>query len=83
MSGPFLNRALLVATLIAFITPSMELARANPVIDWNIVAIDATAVPPNSVLQSRTLAIVHGAIFDASGSKAGKVASLKRSERRH
>ena len=65
MPGPFLDRALLTATLIAFVAPSIGPARANPVIDWNIVAIDATAVPPNSVLQSRTLAIVHGAIFDA------------------
>ena len=65
MPGPFLDRALLTATLIAVVAPSIGPARANPVIDWNIVAIDATAVPPNSVLQSRTLAIVHGAIFDA------------------
>jgi hypothetical protein len=65
MPGAFLNRALLTATMIVFVTPSMEPARANPVIDWNIVAIDATAMPPNSVLQSRTLAILHGAIFDA------------------
>ena len=65
MPGPFLDRALLTATLIALVAPSVGPARANPVIDWNIVAIDATAVPPNSVLQSRTLAIVHGAIFDA------------------
>ena len=65
MPGAFLNRALLTATMIAFVAPSMGPARANPVIDWNIVAIDATAVPPNAVLQSRTLAIVHGAIFDA------------------
>ena len=65
MPGPFLNPALLTATLIALVAPSIGPARANPVIDWNIVAIDATAVPPNSVLQSRTLAIVHGAIFDA------------------
>ena len=65
MPGPFLDRALLTATLIALVAPSIGPARANPVIDWNIVAIDATAVPPNSVLQSRTLAIVHGAIFDA------------------
>ena len=65
MPGAFLNRALLTATIIVFVTPSMEPARANPVIDWNIVAIDATAMPPNSVLQSRTLAILHGAIFDA------------------
>ena len=35
------------------------------VTDWNVIAINATAVPPNSILQSRVLAIVHGAIYDA------------------
>ena len=33
--------------------------------DWNVIALNATAVPPNSILQSRTLAIVHSAIYDA------------------
>ena len=65
MAGPLLHRALLAAALLAVITPSRAPARANPVLDWDLVAIEATAVPPNSVLQSRTLAIVHGAIFDA------------------
>ena len=40
-------------------------ARADAVTDWNVVALNATAVPPNTVLQSRTLAIVHAAIYDA------------------
>jgi hypothetical protein len=35
------------------------------VTDWNVIALNATALPPNSILQSRTLAIVHGAIYDA------------------
>ena len=41
-------------------------ARADVVTEWNVVALNATAVPPNSVLQSRTLAIVHAAIYDAA-----------------
>lgn len=66
MPGPFVHRAFLAAALLAVgVMPSREPARANPVLDWNLVAIEATAVPANSVLQSRTLAIVHGAIFDA------------------
>lgn len=40
-------------------------ARADAVTDWNVVALNATAVPPNAALQSRTLAIVHAAIYDA------------------
>ena len=39
--------------------------RADVVTDWNVIALNATAVPPNSILQSRALAIVHGAIYDA------------------
>ena len=33
--------------------------------DWVVIALNATAVPPNSILQSRALAIIHGAIYDA------------------
>jgi len=39
--------------------------RADVVTDWNVIALNATAVPPNSIPQSRALAIVHGAIYDA------------------
>ena len=42
----------------------IEHAQADAVTDWNVIALNATAVPPNSILQSRTLAIVHGAIYD-------------------
>ena len=35
------------------------------VTDWNAIAISASAVPPNSILQSRTLAIAHAAMYDA------------------
>ena len=40
-------------------------AQADVVTDWNVIALNATAVPPNSILQSRALAIVHAAIYDA------------------
>lgn len=39
--------------------------RADVVTDWNVIALNATAIPPNSILQSRILAIVHGAMYDA------------------
>ena len=58
-----------VLVALALTAPCVHLpgrdARADIVTDWNIVALNATAVPPNSVLQSRTLAIVHAAIYDA------------------
>jgi len=41
-------------------------ACAGPAADWNATAVAATAAPPNSVLQSRVLAIVQGAVFDAA-----------------
>ncbi|MDB5871479.1 MAG: superfamily protein [Ramlibacter sp.] len=37
---------------------------ADVVTDWNVIALNATAVPANSILQSRVMAIVHGAIYD-------------------
>jgi hypothetical protein len=49
----------------AFGLQPLSAARADVVTDWNVTALNATAVPPNSILQSRVLAIVHGAIYDA------------------
>ena len=56
------TRALLLAALAAAFATT---ARADAVTEWNAIAIGATAVPPNSILQTRTLAIVHAAIYDA------------------
>jgi hypothetical protein len=53
---------------LAFVIPFFVLrtgAQADAVTDWNVIAINATALPPNSVLQSRVLATVHAAIYDA------------------
>jgi hypothetical protein len=44
---------------------SVGLAAADVVTEWNVHAIAATAVLPNSILQSRTLAITHAAMSDA------------------
>ena len=52
------------ALITLFVQPTGR-AQADVVTDWNVIAINATAVPPNSILQSRVLAIVHGAIYDA------------------
>src|SRR5262245_35512876 len=54
--------ALLASALV--IQPPSQ-ARADAVTDWNVIAVNATAVPPNAILQSRVLAIVHGAVYDA------------------
>ena len=43
----------------------LPVAHADVVTDWNVIALNATAMPPNSILQSRVLAIVHTAIYDA------------------
>lgn len=41
-------------------------ARADVVLDWNIIALQTTAAAPfNPPLETRNLAIVHAAIFDA------------------
>ena len=41
-------------------------ARADIATEWNAIAVEATAVPPNSILQSRVLAILHVAMYDAA-----------------
>lgn len=64
MNDGRLLRTLCAATLVALsIGPTP--ARADAVTDWNVIALNASALPPNSVLQSRVLAIVHAAIYDA------------------
>jgi PAP2 superfamily len=56
---------LLAPALAALFIHTTDQVRADMVTDWNLTAVNATAVPPNSILQSRVLAIVHGAIYDA------------------
>jgi len=53
-----------VSALIACLSP-LAPAQADAVTDWNVIALEATAVPPNAILQSRALAIVHVAVYDA------------------
>lgn len=55
--------AVAVMAVVAGLQP-LARAHADVVTDWNVIALNATAVPANSVLQSRVLAIVHGAIYD-------------------
>jgi hypothetical protein len=58
-------RLLAAAALMAAATLPGAPARADAVTEWNVIALNATALPPNSILQSRALAIVHAAIYDA------------------
>ena len=58
-------RTLFTAAIAALLTCPALPVRGDAVTDWNSIALNATAVPPNSILQSRVLAIVHGAIYDA------------------
>jgi hypothetical protein len=63
MLTSFTRSALSTAALLCAMNAP---AHADAVSDWNAVAIEATAIPPNSILQSRVLAIVHAAIYDAA-----------------
>jgi hypothetical protein len=71
----------LAALAILAVLPAVTSARADVVTDWNIVAINATAIPPNSILQSRVLAIAHQAMYDAvraiGGNRPAYAADLK------
>ena len=58
-------RILAVSALATVCMLPIARAQADTVTDWNVIALNATAVPPNAILQSRALAIVHGAIYDA------------------
>jgi hypothetical protein len=58
-------RTLTVSALATAYLLPIGRAQADAVTDWNVIALNATAVPPNSILQSRVLATVHGAIYDA------------------
>jgi len=60
------NRRLLPLALGICLAASA--ARADVVTDWNIVAFDTIAVTPNYPLQTRNLAMVHAAVYDAVNS---------------
>ena len=61
LSARLVNAATLVIAL-----GTGSIAKADIATDWNAIAIEATAVPPNSILQSRVLAITHAAMYDAA-----------------
>lgn len=65
MSPTGIMRTLAVSALTTVCLLPVARTHADAVTDWNVIALNATAAPPNSILQSRALAIVHGAIYDA------------------
>src|SRR3979411_1260460 len=56
---------LVAPALMALVVQPSGQAQADSVTGWNVLPLTATGVPPTSILQSRVLAIVHGAIYDA------------------
>jgi len=61
------------AGLSTLILLSVATVRADPVLDWNVTALKTTAAAPfNPPVESRNLAIVHAAMFDAVNSIIGK-----------
>jgi hypothetical protein len=59
-----MNATTVLATVLAMVRP-LGPAAADVVTDWNTIAVTATAIPPNSILRSRALAMTHAATFDA------------------
>src|SRR4051812_10636194 len=55
--------------LVASLLLDAVVASADAVLDWNIIALKTTAAAPfNPPLETRNLAIVHVAMFDAVNS---------------
>jgi hypothetical protein len=68
-----LGVALRTTGLSAWILLSGIIVRADTVLDWNITALKTTAAAPfNPPLESRNLAIIHAAMFDAVNSIVGE-----------
>ena len=61
-----LSSRLINAATLLVVLGTAPIAKADIATDWNRIAVEATAVPPNSILQSRVLAITHAAMYDAA-----------------
>jgi hypothetical protein len=79
MEVAMLFARLVTATTLVIALGSASQARADLAIEWNVIAVEATAVPPNSILQSRVLAIAHLAMYDAARVANQQPALLARS----
>jgi hypothetical protein len=64
---PAMRSRLLLKSITLVIALSVgAVAKADIATEWNVIAVEATAIPPNSILQSRVLAITHVAMYDAA-----------------
>src|SRR5262245_60531895 len=66
MEVAMLSCRLINAATLLVVFGTAPIAKADIATDWDRVAVEATAVPPNSILQSRVLAITHAAMYDAA-----------------
>jgi PAP2 superfamily len=66
MEVAMLSSRLINAATLLVVFGTAPIAKADIATDWNRIAVEATAVPPNSILQSRVLAITHAAMYDAA-----------------
>jgi len=71
-----MTRTIRALTVLALSVSSLvhpAAARADVVLDWNVIALKTTAAAPfNPPLETRNLAIVHAAMFDAINSIVGE-----------
>ena len=68
----FRNRLVVFAIVVASLGANAASGSTDVVLDWNVIALKTTAAAPfNPPLETRNLAIVHAAMFDAVNSIVG------------
>jgi len=68
----FRNRLVVYAIVVASLGANAASESTDVVLDWNVIALKTTAAAPfNPPLETRNLAIVHAAMFDAVNSIVG------------
>ena len=68
----FRNRLVVFAIVVASLGANAASESTDVVLDWNVIALKTTAAAPfNPPLETRNLAIVHAAMFDAVNSIVG------------
>jgi len=68
----FRNRLAVFAIVVASLGANAASVSTDVVLDWNVIALKTTAAAPfNPPLETRNLAIVHAAMFDAVNSIVG------------
>jgi hypothetical protein len=64
LAGRLLKRALLITSAAALLSVP-QIAKADIVTDWNTIAINTVSADGVVARQSRDMAMVHAAVFDA------------------